>query len=86
MLNGFADESHKGWSVWLTICFVGLVCENCYLIFETLKRCLHLNVMQVFTVLALHHTRPVAGPRPLVLGWCCDLVLAFGVRSRRMLV
>ena len=82
MLNGFADESYKGWNVWLTLRFVGLVCENYYLIFTLLKRCLHLNVMLVFTVLALHHTRPVAGPGPLVLGWYCDFVLAFSVRSR----
>ncbi|KAI3434310.1 Homeobox domain-containing protein [Psidium guajava] len=32
------------------------------------------------------HTRLVTGPGSLVLGWYCDLVLAFGVRSRRKLV
>ena len=43
------------------------------------------NCYACLIALALHHTRPVTGPGSLVLGWCCDLVLAFDVRSRRKL-
>ena len=60
---------------------IGIIC----LISHIFEAVFAFNCCACLVVLALHHIRPVAGPGPLVLRWYCDLVLAFGVRSRQKL-